>query len=48
VEYALRGDDSLTESDVRELMQVYITVRTRRIRAGGNGAHSGPNGFPQR
>ena len=38
VEYALRGDDTLTESDVRELMQAYISVRTRRIRAsGGNG-----------
>lgn len=32
VEYALRGDDLLTETDVRELMQAYITVRTRRTR----------------
>ena len=42
VEYALRGDDVLTEADVRELMQAYIGVRSRRARAssnGGNGAH---------
>jgi transcriptional regulator with XRE-family HTH domain len=41
VEYALRGDDVLTEGDVRELMQAYITVRTRRVRVprsdGANG-----------
>jgi transcriptional regulator with XRE-family HTH domain len=37
VEYALRGDDSLTEADVRELMQAYISIRSRRIRNGGNG-----------
>jgi transcriptional regulator with XRE-family HTH domain len=43
VEYALRGDDVLNESDVRELMQAYIAVRSRRIRRGGNGA--GTNGF---
>ena len=43
VEYALRGDDTLTESDVRELMQAYITVRTRRVRASGNG--SSVNGY---
>jgi transcriptional regulator with XRE-family HTH domain len=36
VEYALRGDDLLTEGDVRELMQAYITLRTRRLRNGGN------------
>src|SRR5918995_3457753 len=41
VEYALRGDDSLTEADVRELMQAYISLRQRRIRSEGNGA----NGF---
>ena len=29
VEYALRGDDALTEADVRELMQAYISRRTR-------------------
>jgi len=45
VEYALRGDDTLTEADVRELMQAYITIRTRRIRASGNGAPNGPNGY---
>ena len=42
VEYALRGDDVLTEADVRELMQAYIGVRSRRARTssnGGNGAH---------
>jgi transcriptional regulator with XRE-family HTH domain len=32
VEYALRGDDSLIETDVRELMQMYISVRRRRMR----------------
>jgi transcriptional regulator with XRE-family HTH domain len=39
VEYALRGDDVLTEADVRELMQAYITLRSRRVHAEGNGAH---------
>lgn len=38
VEYALRGDDSLTEADVRELMKAYIS---RRIRADANGYSSG-------
>ena len=38
VEYALRGDDALTEGDIREVMQTYISVRTRRSRGpGGNG-----------
>lgn len=32
VEYALRGDDALTESDVRDLMQRYISTRARRTR----------------
>ena len=45
VEYALRGDDILTEADVRELMQAYIAVRARRIRSGNNGSHPGPNGL---
>ncbi len=40
VEYALRGDDVLTETDVRELMQAYITLRSRRVR--GNGAGTSP------
>ncbi len=35
VEYALRGDDALTDSDVRELMQLYIGVRNRRLRTNG-------------
>jgi transcriptional regulator with XRE-family HTH domain len=37
VEYALRGDDLLHESDVRALMQVYISARSRRMRENGNG-----------
>jgi transcriptional regulator with XRE-family HTH domain len=42
VEYALRGDELLTESDVRELMQTYIAVRSRRGRTGnGNGLTAG-------
>ncbi len=32
VEYALRGDEALTEGDVRDLMQAYLTVRMRRLR----------------
>ena len=32
----------LTESDVRELMQAYISVRNRRQR--GNGSPGAPNG----
>ena len=46
VEYALRGDDSLTEADVRELMQAYIAVRARRTRADGNGSAPGRTGTP--
>lgn len=41
VEYALRGDDVLTETDVRELMQTYIAVRSRRMRSSGNGSRFG-------
>ncbi len=37
VEYALRGDEALTDGDVRELMQSYITTRNRRIQATGAG-----------
>jgi len=44
VEYALRGDESLTEADVRELMQAYITVRARRSRD-TNGLNPVPNGY---
>ena len=42
VEYALRGDELLTETDVRELMQSYISVRSQRQR--GNGSPGQPNG----
>ena len=42
VEYALRGDEILTEADVRELMQAYIAVRSKRQR--GNGSPGTPNG----
>ena len=38
VEYALRGDEALTDSDVRELMQQYIGMRNRRLRVNGPGA----------
>ena len=41
VEYALRGDDLLQESDVRELMGVYISARSRRMRENGNGGNGG-------
>ncbi len=47
VEYALRGDELLNETDVRELMQAYITVRSRRMRPGTPGhdvARAGTNG----
>ena len=44
VEYALRGDDLLSEADVRELMQEYIAHRARRLRENGNGNGSGLNG----
>ena len=33
VEYALRGDDVLTEADVRELMQTYVALRDRSASA---------------
>ncbi len=47
VEYALRGDDALTENDVRELMQAYIAVRQRRLNGtgNGNGNATGTNGY---
>ncbi len=38
VEYALRADENLTEADVRELMQAYIGVRSRRQRENGQTA----------
>jgi transcriptional regulator with XRE-family HTH domain len=45
VEYALRGDDLLSEADVRGLMQTYIALRGRRMNE-SNGAHETdhPNG----
>ena len=43
-EYALRGDDLLQESDVRDLMQVYISARSRRMRENGNGGNHGNGG----
>ena len=47
VEYALRGDEALTEADVRELMQSYITVRSRRVRSNGGEGNgiAGVNGL---
>jgi transcriptional regulator with XRE-family HTH domain len=50
VEYALRGDEILTETDVRELMQAYINLRSRRLRGargmgmGGQGGGAGGAG----
>ena len=44
VEYALRGDEALTEADVRELMQTYITVRSRRQRSNGQPGPANGNG----
>ena len=41
VEYALRGDEVLNEADVRELMQAYIGVRSRRQRANGQPVGNG-------
>jgi len=41
VEYALRGDDVLTEADVRELMQAYIVRRSSRVNGNGNGSGNG-------
>ncbi len=41
VEYALRGDDILTEDDVRDLMHAYLSARSRRLR----GSQSATNGF---
>jgi transcriptional regulator with XRE-family HTH domain len=44
VEYALRGDEILTEADVRELMQTYISVRNRRQRGNGSPGQPTANG----
>ena len=35
----------LTEADVRELMQAYITLRQRRVRPDGNGFGNPTNGY---
>ncbi|HLE59048.1 MAG TPA: helix-turn-helix transcriptional regulator [Candidatus Limnocylindria bacterium] len=43
VEYALRGDELLTEADVRELMQAYLSTRGRRSRDGNGGTVNGGN-----
>jgi transcriptional regulator with XRE-family HTH domain len=32
VEHALRGDEALTDADVRELLQSYHSIRARRVR----------------
>jgi transcriptional regulator with XRE-family HTH domain len=40
VEYALRGDDVLTEGDVRDLMQTYVALRSQRIREANGGGHT--------
>lgn len=45
VEYALRGDDLLTEADVRELMHAYLTIRTRRMRSGQGENGNAQNGM---
>jgi transcriptional regulator with XRE-family HTH domain len=41
VEYALRSDEYLTEPQVRQIMEYYIAVRTRRMpgRGSGDGGH---------
>jgi len=42
VEYALRGDELLSEADVRGLMQTYIALRGRRLRDTSNGGDLDP------
>ncbi len=32
VEYALRSDETLTEADVRQVMELYLAARVRRLR----------------
>ena len=45
VEYALRGDDLLSEADVRGLMQTYIALRGRRLNESNGAEHEPhPNG----
>jgi transcriptional regulator with XRE-family HTH domain len=50
VEYALRGDDLLSEADVRGLMQTYIALRGRRMNESNGAEHdltigNGTNGY---
>ena len=44
VEYALRGDDLLSEADVRGLMQTYIALRGRRMHESNGAEHDVANG----
>ena len=46
VEYALRSDDYLSEAQVRQVMEYYIAVRTRRFGGGrpGSGDYTTRNG----
>ena len=44
VEYALRADEALTEPDVRELMQSYLSIRARRARSSSEGLQSATAG----
>jgi hypothetical protein len=49
VEYALRADEWLDDVDVREVMQVYVSLRARRMRlaqAGAAYANGGNGGGP--
>jgi len=42
VEYALRADDSLTEAQVRQIMEYYLAVRMRRFGRVFQSADAGP------
>ncbi len=44
VEYALRGDEALTEPDVRELMHSYLSIRARRAGNSSDGPQSATAG----
>jgi transcriptional regulator with XRE-family HTH domain len=52
VEYALRADDVLNESHVRQVMEYYLAIRRRRLErtfpglATSNGHAPAPNGHP--
>lgn len=43
VEYALRSDEALTETEVRQVMDYYLTIRMRRY-GRGNAQEAGPPG----